>query len=66
MYQTFHLWFSLQIFVNLWKKNILFYGRFDHFSWTYEVAKFWMIKLCLDVIGIMHANEHTYLIVAHM
>ena len=24
-------------------------GRFDHSSWAYEIAKFWMIKLCLNV-----------------
>ena len=24
-----------------------FYGCSDHFSWPYEVAKFWMIKLWL-------------------
>ena len=41
------------------KKPIKFYGVFDHFSWTYEVAKFWTIKLYLDVRGVIHANEHT-------
>ena len=27
------------------KKPIKFYGVFDHFPWTYQVAKLWMIKL---------------------
>ena len=31
------------------KTPIKFYGVFDHFSRTYEVAKFRMIKLYLDV-----------------
>ena len=33
-----------------------FYGVFDHFPRTYEVAKFWTIKLYLNV---KKANEHT-------
>ena len=32
---------------------------FDHFSRTYEVAKFRIIKLYLDVSDVTHANEHT-------
>ena len=49
-------WFSLHIFKEPFTK---FYVCFDHFSWTYEVAKFLMIKLCLDVIDVIHVNEHT-------
>ena len=30
-----------------------------HFSWTYEIAKFWMIKLCLDASDVIHANDDT-------
>ena len=36
---------------------IKFYGIFDNFSLTYEIAKFWMIKLRLDVSDVIHANE---------
>ena len=43
----------------LWKENLLFYGHFDHFSWNYEVAKFWMIKLFLKVCDVIQTNEHT-------
>ena len=32
---------------------------FDHFTWTYEVAKLWMIKLYLVVSDIIHTNELT-------
>ena len=51
----------MHIFVTFMKKEPFtqFYGRFDPFSWTYQVAKFSMIKLCLDVSGVLHANEHT-------
>ena len=57
-----HPWFSLHVFINFMEKELFtpFYGRFDQFSWTYEVVKFWMIKLCLDVRDVIHANEHTY------
>ena len=37
---------------------VQFYGSSDHFSGTYEVAKFQMIKLCLDVSDVIHANEY--------
>ena len=49
------------VFVNFMEKEHFthFYGRFDNFSWTYEVAKFWMIKLCLDVSDVIHKNKHT-------
>ena len=41
------------------KRPIKFYGVFYYFPRTYEVAKFWMIKLCLNVIDVVHANGHT-------
>ena len=42
------------------KKNpSKFNGVFDHFSQIYEVTKFQMIKLCLDVSDVIHTNEHT-------
>ena len=61
MYKTFHSWFSWNIFVSFMEKEPFpqFYGRFDHFSWIHEVVKFLMIKLCLDVSDVIHANEHT-------
>ena len=60
LYQTFQRWLSLYIFVNFMEKKPFthFYGRCDHFSWTYEVAKLWMIKLCLDVSGVIHARRY--------
>ena len=58
MYKTFYPWFSLHIFVSFTEKE-QFYCRFDHFSLTYKVAKFWIIKLCLEVSEVIHANEHT-------
>ena len=61
MYKTFHLWISLDFSVSFAEKRppIKFYGVFDHFSRTYEVAEFWIIKLCLDVNDVTHANKHT-------
>ena len=35
------------------------YGVFDHFSRTFEVAKFWAIKLYFYVKDVIHANEQT-------
>ena len=26
---------------------IQLHGRFDYFSWTYKIAKFWMVKTCV-------------------
>ena len=40
------------------KLPIKFYGVFDHFARIYEVAKFSIIKLYLDVSDVMLANEH--------
>ena len=55
----FHHWFSLHFFVDFMKKWFYsFYCRLDHLSWTYKVAKFWMIKLCLDASDVIHANKH--------
>ena len=42
------------------------YGRFDHFSWIYEVAKFRTIKLYLEVTSYTQINIHNMLIVAYM
>ena len=55
------LCFFFFFFASFMEKNPLinFYGAFDHFSWTYEVAMFWMIKLYLNEIDVIHANEHT-------
>ena len=40
------------------KTPIKFYDAFDHFSRTYEVAKYRSIKLYLDVSDVVHANKH--------
>ena len=42
MYKIFIHWFALPNFVNFMEKEPFaqFYGRFDRFSQTYEVAKF--------------------------
>ena len=34
-----------------------FYGVLDHFSQAYEVTEFLIIKLCLGVRDLAHANE---------
>ena len=51
--------FFVSFFVRFMEKKppIKFYGVFDHFSRTYEVAKFWMIELYLNVSDIMNANS---------
>ena len=51
----------MHIFVNFMEKEPFthFYGHFDHYSWTYEVEKFWMIKLCVDVTDVIHPNEYS-------
>ena len=62
VYKTFHPWLSLHILVNfMWKRTFdtAFCVVFDNFSSTYEVAKFWIIKLCLDISEVIHANEYT-------
>ena len=41
------------------KPTIKFYGVFDHFLGTYEVAKFSMTELYLDVSDVIQTNEHT-------
>ena len=35
------------------------YSVFDHFSWTYDNAKFWMIKLYRELSNAIHVNECT-------
>ena len=59
VYKTVHLWFSLHFSVQEKKSPIKFHGVFVHFSRNCEVAKFSVIKLCLDVSNAIHANEHT-------
>ena len=51
----------LHIFVSFVKKktSVKSNGLFVHLSWAYEVAKFWVFKLHLDVSDIIHANEQT-------
>ena len=41
-----------------WKNSEVLWC-FDHFTWTFEVAKLWMIKLYLVVSDIIHTNELT-------
>ena len=61
MCRTFHFWFSSHFFVRFTEKKapIKFYGILLHFSGTYEVAKFWVVKLYLDVSDAIHENDHT-------
>ena len=50
------------IFVTFMEKAlpiIKFYGVFDHFSRTCEVAKSWKIKLYLCINDVIHANKQT-------
>lgn len=56
----FTSWFSLNFFVRFIEKkpSIMFYGVFVHFSWTYGVAKFWVIKLYLNVSDVIHTSKH--------
>ena len=58
--KTFHPWFSLHFFVSFMQKKrpIKFCGVSDHFLRTYEVEKFWMIKLYLGVSDVIYANEY--------
>ena len=48
------------------KKPIKFYGVSLHFSRIYEVAKFWMVKLYLDVTSYTQTNMQNMLIVAYL
>ena len=68
LYKTFHLCFSLLFVASFMKKNpIKFYGVLAHFSRTYEVVKFWMIELYLDVSdAYMRMHIKNILIVAYM
>ena len=52
---------SFAFFVSFIEKSppIKFYGILDHFSQTYEVAKFYVIKLYLYVSNVINVNEHT-------
>ena len=63
MYKTCHPWFSFfPWFVTFMEKTpliIKFYGVFNHFLRTCEVAKSWIIKLYHYVSNAIHANEQT-------
>ena len=58
MDKKFQTWFSLNIFANFMKKkpSTESYGIFDYLSQTYEITKFQMIKLRLDVGDVMHTD----------
>ena len=60
-YRTFSPWFSPHVFVSFIEKKSLikFYDVCYHFSWTYKVAKFWMIKLYLNISVVIQTNQHT-------
>ena len=60
--ECIHSWFSLHIFVNFMEKEPFtqFYGSFDHFTWSYEVAMFWMINGSLRKWS--HTREWTYIL----
>ena len=67
IYKTFHSWCSLHVFIDFMEKEPLtqFYGCLDHFKWTCEVSKVWMIKLCFEVSDVTHVmNMHNMLTVA--
>ena len=46
--------------VNLTEKEPFanIYGIFDHFSRSYEVTMFGMVRRCLDVSDVILAKEH--------
>ena len=46
--------FLCNLLLVLWRKKCVF----DHFSQTYEVAKFSMIKLYIDMSDVIPENEH--------
>ena len=56
MYKIFLSWFALHIFVSFIEKEPFaeFYGLFDRFSQTYEVAKF-----LIDLIVSRRSSRHT-------
>ena len=60
--KTFHIWFSLHVFVNFMKKepSTNSYAIFDYFSQIYETTKFGMIKLHLHKSDIIHTQEYTH------
>ena len=35
-----------------------FFGVFDYFSLSYEITKYWMVRVCLNVSDIIPANGH--------
>ena len=61
-YKTCHPWFSLDfllVFMEKTPPTIKFYSIFHHLSRNREAAKFWIIKLYLNVNDVIHANEQT-------
>ena len=69
IHRTFHPWLSFHVFVNFMKNEFSkkLYCVYDHFTGTYRDAKFWIIKLWLDVSDAISVNEHrSMLIVAYM
>ena len=69
MYRTFHPCFLRIFFFSFIEKNppIKFHGVFDNFSWTYEVAKFWMLN-CIStyVMPYTPLNKQNIIIVGYM
>ena len=63
MHKIFHSLFVLHIFVTLIEKEPFtqFYGRFDRFSQAYKVPKFLIDLIVSHVVDVIHANEHTYI-----
>ena len=61
MHRTLSFLVFFAFFVRFAEKKapIKFFDILLHFSGTYEVAKFWVVKLYLDVSDVIHANEHT-------
>ena len=60
---------SFHIFINFMENELStkLNSVFDHFSRTYKVTKFWMIKLCLDVSDVLtQINILNMLILTYM
>ena len=60
--KTFYYWFCLHaLVIKYFEKNpsAKLYGVLNHFSQTYKIPKFGIIKLCLNVSDLIYTNEHT-------
>ena len=59
--QTISPQFSFRFFFKFfWEKpTIKLFSVFDHFSGIYEINKFWMIKVYLNISGATNENKHT-------